>query len=231
MPKFVNGWLKILTMKSFFSLWIFIGLILCTILLFENCTNAPENGGEVDGEVNAKQNASGISEEDRQKYLERGRNTVKMTFGALSSALMEVMSEEGVVPALEYCNLAALPITDSVAEEFQVEVQRLAEKNRNPANAIVNPIDRKIFSELKSLTADELEAFEKLKELKDGTVAYYKPILLQPQCMACHGPREIIGEDNYLAIKSLYPEDKAYGFQTGDLRGMWKVSLLKSALN
>ena len=57
----------------------------------------------------------------------------------------------------------------------------------------------------------------------DGRAA---PILLAaPVCLQCHGsPEKDIAPATMAAIKKLYPEDKATGFQLGDLRGLWRVT-------
>lgn len=60
----------------------------------------------------------------------------------------------------------------------------------------------------------------------EGSVHFYAPILLAaPVCLQCHGrPEKDIAPATMAAIKKLYPEDKATGFQLGDLRGLWRVT-------
>jgi hypothetical protein len=58
-----------------------------------------------------------------------------------------------------------------------------------------------------------------------GMVHYFKPILLQPLCLNCHGNEELDISPAVLAmLKKEYPEDKATGFAAGDLRGMWHIT-------
>ncbi|MCG7858962.1 DUF3365 domain-containing protein, partial [Flavihumibacter sediminis] len=53
---------------------------------------------------------------------------------------------------------------------------------------------------------------------------YYKPILLQPMCLTCHGqPNSNIPASLVATIDSLYPNDLAKGFSVGELRGLWQI--------
>jgi hypothetical protein len=42
---------------------------------------------------------------------------------------------------------------------------------------------------------------------------------VQPSCLACHGPKD----ERPAFVKKDYPEDRAYGFEDGDLRGIYAV--------
>jgi hypothetical protein len=48
---------------------------------------------------------------------------------------------------------------------------------------------------------------------------FMKPIVVQPQCLLCHGPAEHISEEIKTMLKTTYPFDQATGYQVGDLRG------------
>jgi len=53
---------------------------------------------------------------------------------------------------------------------------------------------------------------------------YAKPILMQPQCTACHGSLEQISPELTTKLDALYPNDLAVGFKPGELRGAVSVS-------
>ena len=44
-------------------------------------------------------------------------------------------------------------------------------------------------------------------------------------CLACHGPAEALDEEVRVALAELYPEDRATGFRSGDLRGWFWVEV------
>ncbi len=50
-------------------------------------------------------------------------------------------------------------------------------------------------------------------------VRYFRRIAVEEACLACHGAKEERPE----FVKQGYPEDRAYGFEVGDLRGLYSV--------
>lgn len=126
----------------------------------------------------------------------------------------------GIDYAVEFCNIQAMPLTDSIAEGLNVYIQRLSDKNRNPANAIKTQADSLAWKKIKSKKADFIE------QHNNGEVYYYKPILIaMPTCVKCHGGKSNIAESTQNSITQKYPGDKAVNYKMGDLRGMWKIKL------
>ena len=48
---------------------------------------------------------------------------------------------------------------------------------------------------------------------------YYRRIIVEGSCLACHGARESRPQ----FVKDGYPDDRAYNFEAGDLRGVYSV--------
>lgn len=220
-----------------FSKWIFISGLACLILVLSNCGVSETDKGEETREKapTAKttgltlEEDTGLSAEQLENYHRRGVEIAGMTFSALNTALMGAMQgDSAILKAIDYCHTAAMPITDSLAEHYGVKVARLAEKNRNPDNAVIHPADSEIFQKFRDTPKEELRNAETVRRLSDGSLVFYKAIPLQPQCMACHGPVSTIGPENYAAITALYPDDRAVGFVPGELRGMWRITLARN---
>ncbi|MDH3268745.1 MAG: DUF3365 domain-containing protein, partial [Ignavibacteria bacterium] len=55
---------------------------------------------------------------------------------------------------------------------------------------------------------------------------YLKPIIIQAECLNCHGSQTEIMPDVRNLITQKYPDDKAIGYKPGDLRGA--VSIKKA---
>ena len=53
----------------------------------------------------------------------------------------------------------------------------------------------------------------------DHGVRYFRRIAVEASCLACHGAQ---GERPSF-VKTKYPEDLAFDFQPGDLRGLYEV--------
>lgn len=96
-------------------------------------------------------------------------------------------------------------------------VQQLAKKYRNPAH--------KLDAEAETLherfaTSPELTDTW-IRTVRDNTEGwrYARRITVQSSCLACHGPKE----QRPAFVKKGYPDDRAYGFEEGDLRGLYSV--------
>lgn len=96
-------------------------------------------------------------------------------------------------------------------------VRQIAVKNRNPAN--------RADDEAAALFAD-FEAYPEMDSLwlhtsLDGTPGwrYLRRITVEPACLTCHGAKE----QRPSFVQTGYPEDKAFGFKAGDLRGLYSV--------
>jgi hypothetical protein len=163
-------------------------------------------------------------ERSMETYLEKGQEISMATFKVLSSTLSEKMQEEGIVGAIEFCNLSALPITDSLSDVFDAKIKRAALNYRNPANKLSVEEEEIYQNFLKQIEsgAEKINPIVKLK--KDGGAFFYSPIKLMPQCVTCHGKvGEQISSETLAIINNKYPEDKAVNFEIGSLRGIWAI--------
>lgn len=154
-----------------------------------------------------------------ESYRKQGDSIVKHTFDTLRKVLTATMQEKGADAAVRYCNVQAVPLTALLAGE-NISVERVAEKTRNPANAL-DSLDRIQWGKyIKSIS--NKDSLQPIVFSKENTVHYYKPILLQAMCTTCHG--DLSNKSSLVTvIDSLYPSDKARGFKEGDLRGMWHI--------
>lgn len=155
-------------------------------------------------------------------YLTEGKKITATAFAALSSKLQTAMQEGGVANAVSYCNIAALPLIDSLSKANNVSIRRTSLKYRNPADA---PTETEVA--VLNTFADQLQKKEPLSPLVIEH-NFYAPIMIAPPCLKCHGKiGETLAESDYKHILKTYPEDKAIGYVAGDLRGMWVVSFEK----
>ncbi|MDA3942882.1 MAG: DUF3365 domain-containing protein [Bacteroidetes bacterium] len=156
-------------------------------------------------------------------YREQGKTIVKATFKALSAQLKSALQQEGVPFALSFCNVAALPITDSLAKLYQVDIKRVSLRNRNPDNA-PTAMEKSLLQSIDKLAVASYDGLTMVVRDQDENPVFVQPIVVADNCLQCHGNvKTQIGETNYELIKSLYPNDLATGYQVGDLRGIWRV--------
>ena len=133
----------------------------------------------------------------------------------LKQALVVGM-QKGPRNAISVCKDQAPAIAASLSVDG-IMMGRSSHRLRNPTNVApdwVDPI-------LQSYLDNSPDRAPQVVTLPDGREGYVEPIMLQPLCVACHG--RSLAPDVMAHIKEVYPEDKATGFDVGDLRGVFWV--------
>lgn len=157
---------------------------------------------------------------------ERGDLIAASTAQELSGNLMSKMKEGGIPLAVEYCNTAAIPMTDSLSKTFGAVIKRTSLKTRNPMNRPSD--DEKALLEKFEMDHKNGEPLKIVVRVEGDSARYYKPILIEKKCLMCHGNlNKELSRPADSIIKSLYPKDLATGYTDGDLRGMWSISFPK----
>ena len=138
----------------------------------------------------------------------------------LGSQLKQKIAEGGPENALEFCNINAIPLTESISKKYNVSIKRVSDQYRNPDNA-ANASEIAVITTYKAMLA----AGKMPKGLlKDGH--YYSPIVTNAMCLQCHGtPGKEMTEQTHKKIKSLYPQDKATGYGVDELRGIFSIAV------
>ena len=169
--------------------------------------------------------SSTITEDHLEAYMVKGKEIASATFSALSGQLQAAMQEGGVPNALAYCNLAAYPITDSLASAHNASVRRTSSKVRNPNNQ-PTAIEKEMLVQFDSLLAVGQTLGPVVRDLGNQKVGFYSPIFLSEFCTKCHGtPGQTITKEDYQTVLKLYPQDQAIGYNAGDFRGIWSIEM------
>lgn len=140
----------------------------------------------------------------------------KELFERLSGRLMEVMSQDGPVAAIDVCSQEALQITKQVGETHKVTIGRTSFRLRNDKNAPPT-----WAAEL----VEQRVAEPQFVDLQNDHLGALLPIHLKPQCLLCHGPKDDIADDVKQALATAYPNDQATGFAADELRGWFWVEV------
>lgn len=139
--------------------------------------------------------------------------------------MRSALAKEFIKPGTEITEDVFKSVCGSVAKRVKeitekegVTIRHASVKNRNPKHA-ATPEEAELigrFDADRKLTEAQ-EAFE-----KDGKrfFRYTKPIFVEQACLACHGDKD--KRPRFIVEK--YPDDKAFGFKKGDLRGIISVT-------
>ena len=144
---------------------------------------------------------------------------------ALKGELLEALNEGEAVGAISVCK----EIAPAIAESHSVggwTIKRVSDRFRNPDNRVDTIQQHRMsdFHDTSSTAPTFLVDWQK-HEADDGmTFTYYQPIRIQPLCLKCHGDLQTLGPGVYDTLRKYYPLDRATGYRTGDLRGMFVVT-------
>ena len=150
---------------------------------------------------------------DRVDHAARGQAILAPFKSALQSALRDGLAE-GPVNAIGVCRHDA-PELAARASTGSVRVGRTSHKLRNPRNAPEPWMEPLLAHYLE----DPGSRAPRSVDLEGGRVGYVEPIFVQAACLACHGESLAPSVDERLG--ELYPDDRATGFEIGDLRGLF----------
>lgn len=165
-----------------------------------------------------------LTESERTEYMEKGQDLSSETQKVLGSNLMKAIKEGGAINALEFCNIQAYPLTDSMATALKAHITRVTDKPRNQANTANENELTYIASAKEKLSAGE-QVSPEIRVMDDKVIGYY-PIITNQMCMQCHGSEnDQISEETLARINELYPNDQATGYGVGELRGIWVVEM------
>jgi len=112
----------------------------------------------------------------------------------------------------------------SIAASNGWAVQQLARKYRNPAHRLDAEADS-IYAQFVH-DPEQTEAWLRTVRNETSGWRYFRRITVEPTCLACHGAKEARPR----FVKEGYPDDRAYGFESGDLRGLYAVFVPDSTI-
>lgn len=140
---------------------------------------------------------------------------------ALRAGLLEALTaalQEGPAKAIDACAVRAPAIARELGTDGAT-VGRMTRRPRNPANAVTGWQEEALghFEALVAAGA-ALDGAVFARVLDDGRIGYAEPLVIGGLCLTCHG--EGLAEDTTAALAARYPEDRATGYQVGDLRGL-----------
>lgn len=156
-------------------------------------------------------------------YMSEGNKIVALTFDTLRKSLLHAISSQGIDGAIRFCNENGYSLISTYADS--VTVRRTALRYRNPGNS-PDSLEQVVLDEMTAtIKSGGVYDARVIRRPSSGEVHFFKPILLQPMCLNCHGtPGKQIQPATLTSIQNLYPNDRAINFSQGDLRGAWHVT-------
>lgn len=147
----------------------------------------------------------------------------------LRTRLTDAMNNGGPANAIQVCSTEAHGMAEQVAKDTGAKVGRSSLKLRNPQDAPPGWVQTWLVAQ-GDKKADATTGVEGVFDSPTGKVArFLKPIAIEGACLSCHGDPGQLSEPVKAALAAKYPEDKATGYQNGDLRGaLWAEVPIKN---
>jgi len=186
--------------------------LLMILLLVSSCANKAEK---------AKQGEESI----KQEYILKGAEIVGLTQAELMKNVGSAMNAGGPGHAVEFCNLRAMLLMDSLSQMNNCEIRRISEKYRNPIDKPQTKTEEKQLNQYKDAFKNGKDIYAEVHIFEDR-IEYYQPITINNgTCLLCHGePGTQIAAQTLETLKERYPDDLATGFALNDFRGAWKIT-------
>jgi hypothetical protein len=170
------------------------------------------------------QDGPGASTAALEAARSKGREIVAAASGLLSTNLLQAIAKGGVTNAIEFCSLKALDLTRTAAGTTNVQLRRVTDRLRNPANA-PDPLERRVLEQFLAQAKNGAAPGSRVT-VENGKFRYFEPVLIgNPLCLNCHGePGTNIQKETMATLQRLFPKDAATGYKLGDVRGLWSVT-------
>lgn len=152
-----------------------------------------------------------------------GMEIAEATQQELGKNLIKAIGEGGLVFALEFCYVEAIPLTSQMEKERNTVIKRVSDRNRNPDNAANKEEENYIREFQKNLEEGKEPAPIVISKGEENN--FYYPIITNKMCLQCHGKPEEMNPEVLQKIKVLYPGDKALGYSENEVRGIWSIQL------
>lgn len=178
--------------------------------------------GGLAGSVNAGDDAA------LRQRVQQSRALAQSLMQALKTELQSAIRSGGPVGAIKVCNTQAGHITEAQAREVDGwAIRRTSLRVRNTENA-PDDWERAVLEqfELRKNAGEDLNRLEHFAVVEQGGVKVFRWMKAIPTgevCVVCHGG-DAVGADVAATISALYPDDKARGFNVGDIRGAFSVT-------
>jgi len=162
-----------------------------------------------------------------EQALLEARQLSKELAEKVRGLLLQEIERGGFENAARVCSELAQEITQQFNKRTRYYARRVSLRYRNPKN-IPDDYEQRKLEEFDFLNREKRLENEYMEVVKEGSqeyLRYMKPLVAIPLCLVCHGPKENIPSKIKAILTEKYPDDRATGFLSGDVRGTISVKI------
>ena len=139
----------------------------------------------------------------------------------------------GLFSTLETCRHHAPQLYNEHSVKNNIILRRVSLAPRNPVTGSADAWEQAGLLKMQKMLkeggkANDMEIVELVQEPAEQYYRYLKPIVVDADCLKCHGTEKDISKEAADAIKLFYPKDRAAGYKECDLIGAVSIKREKS---
>jgi hypothetical protein len=174
----------------------------------------------------AQQQPAVPDEADMKARAAKARELAHTYSEKLRVGLISALKDGGPVGAIGACNALGPELNTTLSESSTFEIERTALRVRNPENA-PDAWEQAVLEQFQGAIAKggdpkTMETYDIVMTQEGQRLfRYMRPITMREPCLACHGPN--VAADVKAEIAKYYTDDKAIGYNLGELRGAFSL--------
>ncbi|MBS1810639.1 MAG: DUF3365 domain-containing protein [Acidobacteria bacterium] len=162
-----------------------------------------------------------------EKALAEARKVSAELSDKVRGLLVDELGKGGYDGAVKICAEVAQDMTNQFTKRTGHYIRRvsLGYRNRKDIPDKYEQKKLKLFDQLNHEKKLEADYYEVVKEKGQSYLRYMKPVVASAMCVKCHGPKEEVAEPVRKILQEKYPQDRAFGYHAGDVRGAISVKI------
>jgi hypothetical protein len=206
-------------------------IVLSLVAVFTGCgedqqaqvSEGPAKNEELRLSSDQENKVSASTTVDKAALVNEAKETVKALGGPLKTQLQTAIKTGGPAQAVEVCQKIAPELARSVSADKGMNITRVSLKNRNPEMGVPSEWETAVLNDFEARKqAGEDPNTLSYAEVVDNQFRFMKAVPTGAVCLNCHGTE--LTPEVAAKLNELYPDDKATGFQEGDIRGAFVVT-------
>ncbi len=155
------------------------------------------------------------------ELTQQAKQLVAQFAGQLKPQLKQALQSGGAAHAVDVCAETAPAIAQNLSVESGWIIRRTSDKSRNPEAQADTWEQARIDAFKAAVLADDTQGLEYSEQTTEG-FRYAKAQLTEGLCLTCHGKQ--LADSTKTALKTFYPEDRAKGYELGEVRGIFSLT-------
>ena len=163
-----------------------------------------------------------------EEALQEARRLADELGDKIRGLLVQELQRGGPASAVRVCSEVAQEMTREFNRHTGHHARRVSVRYRNPQN-LPDGYEEHVLVRMEVENRQKHLAKEYVEVVKEQNVKvlrYMRPLTVAPVCINCHGPKETMTPEVKRMLNEKYPEDRATGFQDGDLRGAISIKIV-----